>query len=74
MQYCLSKQLVKQIYSMEIWTDAFINNANIMIDRHHLLAGYSLSYMSIIRGAVIDAHVKRVYQCDQLPKFVFSGL
>ena len=27
---------VKQINSIEIWTDAFINNANIMIDRHHL--------------------------------------
>jgi hypothetical protein len=26
---------VKQINSIEIWTDAFINNANIMIDRHH---------------------------------------
>jgi hypothetical protein len=64
--YLTNKPLkVKQIYSMEIWTDAFINNANIMIDRHHLLAGYSLSYMSIIRGAVIDAHLKRVYQCDQ---------
>jgi hypothetical protein len=46
--YLTNKPLkVKQIYSMEIWTDAFINNANIMIDRHHLLAGYSLSYMSI---------------------------
>ena len=43
-----------------MWTDAFI-----MIDRHHLLAGYSLSYMSIIRGAVVDAHFNRVYQCDQ---------
>jgi hypothetical protein len=27
---------VKHINSIEIWTDAFINNANIMIDRHHL--------------------------------------
>jgi hypothetical protein len=45
---------VKHINSIKLWTDAFINNANIMIDRHHLLAGYSLSYMSIIRGAVID--------------------
>jgi hypothetical protein len=26
----------KQIDSIEIWTDAFINNANVMIDRHHL--------------------------------------
>jgi hypothetical protein len=47
--------LVKQINSKEIWTDSFINNANVMIDRHHLLAGYSLSYMSIIRGAVVYA-------------------
>jgi hypothetical protein len=45
----------KQIDSIEIWTDAFINNANVMIDRHPLLAGYVLSYMSIIRGAVVDA-------------------
>jgi hypothetical protein len=56
--YLTNKPLkVKQIYSMEIWTDAFINNANVMIDRHHLLAGYSLSYMSIIRGAVVDAQI-----------------
>jgi hypothetical protein len=38
---------VKQFNSIEIWTDGFINNANVMIDRHHLLAGYSLSCMSI---------------------------
>jgi hypothetical protein len=64
--YLTNKPLkVKQINSIEIWTDAFINNANVMIDRHHLLAGYSLSYMSIIRGAVVDAHFNRVYQCDQ---------
>ena len=31
---------VKQTDSIEIWTDAFINNANIMIDWHHVLAGY----------------------------------
>jgi hypothetical protein len=36
-----------------------------MIDKHHVLAGYSLSYMSIIRGAVVDAHFNRVYQYDQ---------
>ena len=64
--YLTNKPLkVKQINSIEIWTDAFINNANVMIDRHHMLAGYSLSYMSIIRGAVVDAHFNRVYQCDQ---------
>jgi hypothetical protein len=66
LMYLTNKPLkVKQINSIEIWTDAFINNANVMIDRHHLLAGYSLSYMSIIRGAVVDAHFNRVYQCDQ---------
>ena len=64
--YLTNKPLkVKQINSLDIWTDAFINNANVMIDRHHLLAGYSLSYMSIIRGAVVDAPVNRVYQYDQ---------
>jgi hypothetical protein len=55
----------KQIDSIEIWTDAFINNANVMIDRHYLLAIYSLSYMSIIRGVVVDAPFYRVYQYDQ---------
>jgi hypothetical protein len=48
-----------------MWTYAFINNANVMIDRHHLLAGYSLLYMSIIRGAVVDALFYSVYQYDQ---------
>ena len=66
LMYLINKpNKVKQINSIKIWTDAFINNANVMIDRHHLLAGYSLSYMSIIRGAVVDAHFNRVYQCDQ---------
>ena len=36
-----------------------------MIDKHHVLSGYSLLYMSIIRGAVVDAHFNRVYQYDQ---------
>ena len=30
---------VKQTDSIEIWTDAFINYAKVMIDRHPLLAG-----------------------------------
>ena len=55
----------KQIDSIGIWTDAFINYAKVMIDRHPLLAGDLLSYMSIIRGAVVDALFYRVYQCDQ---------
>jgi hypothetical protein len=46
---------VKQINSIDIWTDAFINNANVVIDRHPLLAGYLLVYMSIIWAAVVDA-------------------
>jgi hypothetical protein len=48
-----------------MWTYAFINNANVMIDRHHLLAGYSLLYMSIIRGAVVDALFDSVCKYDQ---------
>ena len=43
---------VKQIDSIGIWTDAFINYAKVVIDRLPLLAGDLLSYMSIIRGAV----------------------
>jgi hypothetical protein len=34
----------KQIDSMDIWTDAFINKDNVMIDIHTLLAGDLLSY------------------------------
>ena len=45
----------KQIDSIDIWTYAFINNTNVVIDRHPLLAGYLLSYMSIIRETVVDA-------------------
>ena len=45
----------KQIDSIDIWTYAFINNANVVIDKRPLLAGYLLSYMYIIRGAVVDA-------------------
>jgi len=56
---------VKQIDSIEIWTHAFINYAKVMIDRHPLLAGDLLSYMSIIRRAVVDAPLFRVYQYDQ---------
>ena len=50
---------VKQIDTIDIWTDAFINNADVAIDRNPLLAGYLLGYMSIIRGAVFDAPFNR---------------
>ena len=56
---------VKQIGSIEIWTAAFINYDKVMIDRHPLLAGDLSLYMSIIRGAVVDAPFYRVHQCDQ---------
>ena len=36
-----------------------------MIDRHPLIAGDLESYMSIIRGAVVDAPFNRIYQYDQ---------
>ena len=55
----------KQIDSIDIWTDAFINKDNAMIDRHTLLAGDLLSYMSIIMGAVVDPPFNRVYQYNQ---------
>ena len=55
----------KQIDSIEILTDPFINYAKVMIDRHPLLAGDLSSYMSIIRGAVVDVPFNRVHQCDQ---------
>jgi hypothetical protein len=70
LMYLTNKPLkVKQINSIEIWTDAFINNANVMIDRHHLLAGYSLLYMSIIRGAVVDA----IYSNLELDYSIMEG-
>ena len=57
----------KQIDSIDIWTDAFINNVNVVIDKHPLLAGYLLSYMYIIRGAVVDApfYRKTISTCIQ---------
>jgi hypothetical protein len=36
-----------------------------MIDRHPLIAGDLESYMSIIRGTVVDAPFNRIYQYDQ---------
>ena len=58
---------VKHIDSIGIRTGVFINNANVMIDRHQLWAGELLSYtgMSIIRGAVVGAPFYRVYQYEQ---------
>ena len=56
---------VKQIDSIEIWTDAFINYAKVIIERHPLLASDLYSYMSIIRGASTDAPFSRVYMYDQ---------
>jgi hypothetical protein len=64
MQYTNNPLAFKQIDSISIWTDAFINYAKVMIARHPLLAGDLLSYMSIIRGAVVDAPFYRVYQYD----------
>ena len=57
---------VKQIDSIEILTDAFINY-KIMINRYPLSAGDLLLYMSIIKGAVhvVDAPFNMVYQYDQ---------
>ena len=60
---------VKQIDSIEIWTDAFINYAKVMIDSQPLLAADLLSYMSIIRRAVVDAHFFRVYHYNQQFRF-----
>ena len=56
---------VKHIDSIELWTDAFINYARVVIERHPLLAGDLYSYMSIIRGASTDAPFSRVYSYDQ---------
>ena len=56
---------VKQFDSIDIWTDTFINNANVMIEKHPLLAGYLLSYMSIISGYVVDASFNSADQYDQ---------
>jgi hypothetical protein len=56
---------VKQFDSLDIWTYAFINNANGMIDRHPLLAGYLLLYMSILSGDVVDSPFSSADQYDQ---------
>ena len=43
MQHTNNHLKFKQIDSISIWTDAFMNYAKVMIDRHPLLAGDVLS-------------------------------
>ncbi|CAC5383755.1 unnamed protein product [Mytilus coruscus] len=56
---------VKHIDNIKAWTDAFINSAKIVIQRHPLLASDLFSHIALIRGAVTDALIERVYQYDQ---------
>jgi hypothetical protein len=62
---------VKQIDSIGIWTDAFINYAKVVIDILPLLAGDLLSYMSIIRGAVaMHFQIVKMYKDKEVKKNV----
>lgn len=56
---------MKHIDNIKAWTDAFINFAKIVIQRHPLLASDLFSYIALIRGVVTDAPFERVYQYDQ---------
>jgi hypothetical protein len=56
MLYCSLRSLVCLIGRIHHRVN---NNANVVIDRHPLLAGYLLGYVSIIRGAVVDAPFNR---------------
>ena len=55
----------KRIDTIEMWTDAFLNYAKIIIDRHPQMAKDLLTYMVTIRGATLDATFDRVYMYDQ---------
>ena len=56
---------IKRIDNIEMWTDAFLNYAKVLTEKHSLLAGDLFMYMSIIRGALSDATFDRVYTYDQ---------
>jgi hypothetical protein len=58
----LNARMFKQTIGFET---SFFNNANVMIDRHPLFAGYLLSYMSIISGDVVDSPFSSADQYDQ---------
>jgi hypothetical protein len=58
-------QKPKRIETIEMWTDAFLNYAQIIIDRHPQMAKDLLTYMVTIRGATLDATFDRVYMYDQ---------
>lgn len=58
-------QKPKRIETIEMWTDAFLNYEQIIIDRHPQMAKYLLTYMVTIRGATLDTTFHRVYMYDQ---------
>ena len=55
----------KRIETIEMWTDAFLNYVQIIIDRHPQMTKDLLIYMVTIRGATLDATFDRVYMYDQ---------
>lgn len=55
----------KPIENIESWTDAFLNYAKILVEKHTTMASELLTYMSIIRGALSNATFDKVYMYDQ---------
>jgi hypothetical protein len=55
----------KHIENIDSWTDAFLNYAKILVEKHTTMASELFTYMSIIRGAMADATLDRVYMYDQ---------
>jgi hypothetical protein len=55
----------KHIENIDLWTDAFLNYAKILVEKHTTMASELFTYMSIIRGALADATFDRVYMYDQ---------
>jgi predicted secreted protein len=55
----------EDIENIDSWTDAFLNYAKILVEKHTTMASELFTFMSIIRGALADATFDRVYMYDR---------
>ncbi|CAC5415757.1 unnamed protein product [Mytilus coruscus] len=56
---------VNTINNIELWIEAFAKFSKILLQKHASLAQDLFTYMSIIRDAISDAPLGRVYQYDR---------
>ena len=56
---------LRTVDNIDVWTEAFSHYSKILIQKHALLAQDLFTYMSVIRGAIVDAPFERVHQYDR---------